>query len=67
MGITLQDIEVTLGVPIDGLLVIGGVKMDCLALFHELLGHHPPDPVLHPHEDMSILVGARIRVSWLKE
>ena len=38
-----------------------------LALCRELLGHRPPDPVPHPHENMSILAEARIRVSWLKE
>ena len=67
MGITLQDIEVMLGVPVVGLPVIGGVKLDWPALCRELLGHRPPDPVPHPHKNMSILAGARIRVSWLKE
>ena len=47
--------------------VTGGVKLDWLALCRELLGHHPLDPIPHPHENMSILAGARIRVSWLKE
>ena len=67
IGIILQDIEVMLGVPIDGLPVTGGMKLDWLALCRELLGHRPPDPVPHPHENMSILAKARIRVSWLKE
>ena len=47
--------------------VTGGVKLDWPALCRELLGHHPLDPIPHPHENMSILAGARIRVSWLKE
>ena len=67
MAITLQDIEVMLGVLVDGLPVTGGVKLDWPVLCRDLLGHHPPDPVLHPYENMSILAGARIRVSWLKE
>ena len=67
MGITLQDIEVMLGVPVDGLPVTGGVRLDWPVLCRELLGHRPPDPVPHPHENMSILAGVRIRVSWLKE
>ena len=67
MGIILQDIEVMLGVPVDGLPMTGGVKLDWLALCRELLGHRPLDPVPHPYENMSILVGARIRVNWLKE
>ncbi|XP_065624327.1 serine/threonine-protein phosphatase 7 long form homolog [Quercus suber] len=66
IGITLQDIEVMLRVPVDGLLVIGSVKMDWLGLCHDLLGHRPPDLVPHPHENRSILTGVRIRVSWLK-
>ena len=52
-----------LEVPVDGLLVTGGVKLDWPALCYMLLGHHPPDPVPHPHENMSILAGVRIRVN----
>jgi len=66
MAITLQDIEVMLGVPVDGLPVTRSVKLDWFVLCCDLLGHHPPDPVSHPHENMSILIGARIRVNWLK-
>ena len=66
MGITLQDIEVMLGVPVDGLPMTGSVKLDWLGLCRDLLGHRPPDPIPHPHENKSILATARIRVSWLK-
>ncbi|XP_030924503.1 serine/threonine-protein phosphatase 7 long form homolog [Quercus lobata] len=31
----------------------------------ELLGHRPPDPIPHPHENTSILVGATLRFTWL--
>ena len=63
MGITLQDIEVMLGVPVDGLPMTGSVKVDWPRLCCDLLGHRPPDPVPHPHENRSILARARIRVS----
>ena len=66
MGITLQDIKVMLGVPVDGLLVTGGVKLDWPALCRELLGHHPLDLIPHPHENKSILTRARLRVTWLE-
>ncbi|KAL0011128.1 hypothetical protein SO802_006236 [Lithocarpus litseifolius] len=56
-----------LGVPVDGLPVIGSVKLEWPALCRDLLGHRPPNPVPHPYENMSILAGARLRVSWLKE
>ena len=65
MGITLQDIEVMLGVRVDGLPTTGVVKMDWPTLCLQLLGHHPPDPIPHPYENTSILTGARLRFTWL--
>ena len=50
MGITLQDIEVMLGVPVDGLPMTGSVKQDWLGFCRDLLGHRPLDPILHPHK-----------------
>ncbi|XP_075665448.1 serine/threonine-protein phosphatase 7 long form homolog [Castanea sativa] len=66
MVITLQDIEVMLGGPIDGLPMIRSVKLDWFRLCHDLLGHRSPDAIPHPHKNKSILAGAGIRVSWLK-
>ena len=54
-----------LGVHVDGLPMTGGVKMDWPMLCFELLGHRPPDPILHPHENTSILAGERLRFTWL--
>ena len=62
MGITLQDIKVMLGVPIDGLPMTGSVRMDWFVLCCEL----SLDTVSHPYENKSILPRVRIRVSWLK-
>ena len=63
MGITLQDIEVMLGIPVDGLLVTGRTDYKSNLLCRELLGHEPP-PVI-PNSNTSTLIGARIKYKWL--
>ena len=63
MGITLQDIEVMLGIPVDGLPVTGRTDLKWNEVCRELLGHGPP-PVI-PNSNKSTLTGARIKYKWL--
>lgn len=63
MGITLQDIDVMLRIPMDGLLVTRKTDMNQTLLCRELLGNQPLPSI--PNLNTSILVGARIRYKWL--
>ena len=63
MGITLQNIEVMLGIPVDGLPVTGRTDLKWNEVCRELLGHEPP-PVI-PNLNKSTLTGARIKYKWL--
>ena len=59
MSITLQDIEVMLGVPVDGLPVTRSVKGDWPVLCHDLLGHRPSDSYCIPMKTTLSLLGRR--------
>ena len=63
MGITLQDIEVMLGISVDGLLVTRKTDMKWSEVCQDLLGHEPPPMI--PNSNRSILVRVRIRYKWL--
>ena len=63
MGITLQDIEVMLGIPVDGLPITGRADLKWNEVCRELLGHEPP-PVI-PNSNKSTLTGVRIKYKWL--
>ena len=63
MGITLQDMEVMLGLPMDGLPVTGRIDYVWSVLCEELLGHKPPLSI--PNSNTSTLAGARIKYNWL--
>ena len=63
MGITLQDMEVMLGLPVDGLPVTGKTDYQWSELCEQLLGHKPPPSI--PNSNKSTLAGARIRYTWL--
>ena len=56
--ITLQDVAVQLGLPVDGLPVTGSTRVDWRQLCLELLGVVPPDDRLH---------GSRLSLVWLTE
>ncbi|KAL0001280.1 hypothetical protein SO802_015061 [Lithocarpus litseifolius] len=63
MGITLQDMEVMLGIPVDRLPVTGRTDMQWNVVCQELLGHEPP--LMIPNSNKSTLTGARIKYKWL--
>ena len=63
MGITLQDMEVMLGLPVDGLPVTGKTDYVWSELCEQLLGHKPPPSI--PKLNKSTLAGARIKYTWL--
>ena len=63
MGITLQDMEVMLGLLVDGLPVTGRTDYVWSVLCEELLGHKPPPSIRN--SNTSTLAGARIKYNWL--
>ena len=62
MGITLQNIKVMLGIPVDRMPVTWKTDMTWSDVCRDLLGHQPP--LVIPNLNRSILVGARVRYKW---
>ncbi|KAH7834884.1 hypothetical protein Vadar_020616 [Vaccinium darrowii] len=56
--VTLQDVEVILGVPVDGLPIVGSTEQDWDKLCQELLG-------LTPRAGVS-RTGGKVKLSWLR-
>ena len=63
MGITLQDIEVMLGILVDGLPVTGRTDLKWNEVCRDLLGYEPP--LVISNSNKSTFTGARIKYKWL--
>ena len=68
MTITLQDMEVIIEVPIDGLSLMGYTEMlNWGELCGNLLGHRPPDRELGGNKNTAVREGARVKAKWLED
>ena len=68
MTITLQDMEVVMGVPVDGLPVVEFTQMqDWGNLCTKLLGHRPPNREVGAGKNTTMLGRLRVRAKWLEE
>ena len=67
MTITLQDMEVIMGVPVDGLSVVGFTHMcDWSDFCVELLGHRPSGKDVDAGNNIAVLCGLRVKACWLE-
>ena len=68
MTITLQDMEVIMGVPVDGLPVMGYTKMiDWSDLCYDMLGHRPPRKEVGSNKNTGVIEGPRVKAKWLED
>ena len=68
MTITLQDMEVIIEVPIDGLSLMGYTEMlNWGELCGNLLGHRLPDRELGGNKNTTVMERARVKDKWLED
>ena len=68
MTITLQDMEVIMGVPVDGLPVVGFTRMDDWGdLCAEVLGRKLLNRQVGAGKNIAVMEGPRVKAKWLKE
>ena len=68
MTITLQNMEVIMGVPVDGLSVVGFIRMDDWGdLCAKLLGHRPPNRQVGVGKNTRVMERPRVKAKWLEE
>lgn len=61
--ITLQDVEVQLGLPVDGKAVSGSTNFNPDDLCHQLLGHRPGEQNTSGKPNTS---GKKVKLTWLR-
>ncbi|KAL0000714.1 hypothetical protein SO802_014495 [Lithocarpus litseifolius] len=68
MTITLQDMEVIMGVPVVGLPIVGFTHMDNWAnLCAELLRHRLSDREVGGGKNTAVMEGEKVKAKWLEE
>nr|XP_023892649.1 serine/threonine-protein phosphatase 7 long form homolog [Quercus suber] len=69
MTITLQDMEVIMGVPVDGLPVVEYTDRNDWAHFcWEMLGHNPPGRDVGDRcKNTTVIEGPRVKAKWLED
>ena len=69
MTITLQDMEVIIGVPVDGLPVVGytSPRTDWSNACGEWLGHRSSDKQLGGNKNTAMMEGPRVKAKWLED
>ncbi|XP_030925747.1 protein MAIN-LIKE 1-like [Quercus lobata] len=69
MTITLQDMEVIMGVPVDGLPLVGCTSptTNWRDVCGTLLGHRPLERELGRNKNTRVMEGPRVKAKWLED